>query len=103
MTSAQTLDRLQRHVLDVAKEHDITVRYCGRTDKAVSFRELDEIVIPRIRSEISYATAMHELGHMLADSGTALAPWCESGGHGVGRNGKLYSGQLEWVGAGTSH
>jgi hypothetical protein len=62
---ATPIERLERHVLDIAKEHDIAVVYCSRPDGARAMREFDEIVIPRIRSEISYATAMHELGHML--------------------------------------
>jgi hypothetical protein len=56
---------MTRHVLSIAKDHLVGVQYCRRPTEAVSQREADEITIAPIKSEISYATALHELGHML--------------------------------------
>jgi hypothetical protein len=60
-----TVDEMRRHALGIAEHHDFLVRYCRRTSQAKAIREADEIVIAPIESDVSYATALHELGHIL--------------------------------------
>ena len=56
---------LRDHVMALCAKHDITVSWCRRPAQAWAAREVEEIQIAPIRSVISYATALHELGHIL--------------------------------------
>jgi hypothetical protein len=47
------------------ESREIIVHYCSRTDRVFSVLEAWETTIPPIKTAISYATAMHELGHLL--------------------------------------
>jgi antirestriction protein ArdC len=66
-----TVADMHRHVEALATEHEIMVdtRWVKQADRAYALREadggVDEIQIPPIRSAISYATALHEIGHIL--------------------------------------
>jgi antirestriction protein ArdC len=66
-----TVADMPRHIEELATAHEIMVdtRWVKRADKAYAWREVDggtnEIQIPPIRSAISYATALHEIGHIL--------------------------------------
>jgi hypothetical protein len=57
--------RLRQHVRDLCKHHRITVYRCRRSQQACAQRESKQIAIPPIKSAKTYATAMHELGHVL--------------------------------------
>ena len=62
---------MRQHAETLAATHDIRldVRWVTRTAKAYAIREADgaadEVNTPPIRSAITYATALHELGHIL--------------------------------------
>jgi hypothetical protein len=59
------VEAMRRHVAQVCSRHDLVVRWVSRPLKAHSFRKLEEIWIVPIRSSLSYATALHEIGHVL--------------------------------------
>lgn len=54
---------MKRHFLEICGE-EIDVRWCKRPDRAYALRECSEVTVAPIKSVISYATAMHELGHI---------------------------------------
>lgn len=56
-----------QHIEELASKHDILVgtRFCRRPYQAYAIRELDEVQIAPIRSALSYAVALHEIGHIL--------------------------------------
>jgi antirestriction protein ArdC len=66
-----TVADMWAHVQELASAHEISVctHWIKRCDRAYALREadggFDEIQIPPIRSTISYATALHEIGHIL--------------------------------------
>src|SRR4051812_19656709 len=55
----------QEHVGELCAKHEITRSQCQRPTQAWAGREISEICIPPIRSAISYATALHEIGHIV--------------------------------------
>jgi hypothetical protein len=59
------LEKMREHVMALIEEHDIIVSWCKRPWRATGCKELWEIPIPPIKSAISYATALHEIGHIL--------------------------------------
>ena len=65
------LDAMRQHFESLAAEHDILLdmRWVKRADRAYALRERDgasdEVQIAPIRSAITYATALHEIGHIL--------------------------------------
>jgi len=63
--SKPSVDEMRCHVLNIAAEADLTVSWCRRPTQAWAAREIEEIQIALIRSEVSYSTALHELGHIL--------------------------------------
>src|SRR5258707_928513 len=56
---------MQEHVQNICSRHELVVRRCNRLNQAQALHECDEIVIPAIKSPISYAVALHEIGHIL--------------------------------------
>jgi len=55
---------MRKHVADLCERHNILCSPSyGR--HAYAIREVQEICIPPIKSPVSYATAMHEIGHIL--------------------------------------
>jgi hypothetical protein len=60
-----TVNQLRSHVLALCQRQEIIVRWVERPSKAYAVREVQEIGIPRIKSQVSYATALHEIGHIL--------------------------------------
>jgi hypothetical protein len=60
-----TLGNMREHVIALIKRHDIYANWVGRPDRAQAVHEFEEIWIAPIYSEISYATALHEIGHIL--------------------------------------
>jgi hypothetical protein len=64
MTDRISTIRTEQHVLDIAARHRVTIH--RRDDyRAYAATEFMEIRLPRIRSAITYGTALHELGHCL--------------------------------------
>jgi hypothetical protein len=60
----RNVEQMRQHVLDLCATSDIVLNWCNRPSQAVAFRELEEISIPPIKSALSYATALHEIGHI---------------------------------------
>jgi hypothetical protein len=57
---------LQAHITRLCHEHSIACwTDCKRPSRARAARELEEIHIAPVRSRLSYATALHEIGHVL--------------------------------------
>jgi len=63
-----TIEEMRQHVGNLCKKHDISLQAVDRGRKAYAIPEFEEIGIPLIRSAISYATAMHEIGHILGQN-----------------------------------
>jgi hypothetical protein len=63
MTSAADL---RQHFLKLCAEEEADIQWCDRSSKALSVTdgEFELILVPRIKSTVSYAVAMHELGHL---------------------------------------
>lgn len=60
-----TVLAMGQHVTALCAEHDITISWCRRPTEAWAVIDFEEICIPPIKSPISYATALHEIGHIL--------------------------------------
>jgi hypothetical protein len=58
-----TLADMQQHAERLCAEHDIVWQLTRRIARA--FPEFEEIEAPRIRGAVSYATVLHEIGHVL--------------------------------------
>ena len=59
-----SVEQMRQHVLCICQNEDIVFSWCRRPAQAWSVNEFEEICIPPIRSAISYATALHEIGHI---------------------------------------
>ncbi|BBC01833.1 MULTISPECIES: hypothetical protein [Bradyrhizobium] len=56
---------LKRHFLKLCADEEVDVQWCDNPLQALALSgELEFIRTPRIASEITYAVAMHELGHI---------------------------------------
>ncbi|PDT79052.1 hypothetical protein [Bradyrhizobium sp. C9] len=56
---------LKRHFLKLCADEEVDVQWCDNPLKALALSgELEFIRTPCITSEIAYAVAMHELGHI---------------------------------------
>jgi hypothetical protein len=56
---------LQEHVASICAQHDIPVQQCARLSRCRAWYGAEEIMIAPIKSPISYAVALHEIGHIL--------------------------------------
>lgn len=67
-----TTETLARHIERICKIEDITVESHSRGGRA--YRRDRRVKIRPVRSEITYAIALHEIGHILGErqSGTRL-------------------------------
>jgi hypothetical protein len=68
--SKPVVEAMHRHVVDLCEANDIWLHWLRHGDwNAYAIREADggadEIMVPVIKSSISYATALHEIGHIL--------------------------------------
>ena len=69
--SLRTVADMRAHIEQLAAARSIVLRtrWVKRTAKAYSIRErdgaADEVQTPPIRSALTYATALHEIGHIL--------------------------------------
>jgi broad specificity phosphatase PhoE len=60
-----TIANLKRHFLKLCADEEAEVQWCDVPSKALALSgELEFILTPHIASEITYAVAMHELGHI---------------------------------------
>jgi hypothetical protein len=60
------VEDMRNHVMEICGKHSIKVQWCRRLDQAIAFPYLFEVKIPRVRSVLSYAVALHEIGHIVA-------------------------------------
>jgi hypothetical protein len=60
-----TIQSMQAHINDLCERNEIEVRWCKRPSQAMAVQACNEITIAPIKSDLSYAAALHELGHLL--------------------------------------
>ena len=68
MKPKPTVAEMARHVAELIKKHEITASVTPRRPTeawAINEQGITEISIPPVRSATSYATALHEIGHIL--------------------------------------
>src|SRR4051794_30694458 len=58
------IEAMRQHIADLCERHDLVCSWCQDPAEAWAVREFEEICIPPIKSVISYATALHEIGHI---------------------------------------
>jgi len=56
---------LRQHIQELCERWEINIEWCDRPSRSWGGRELDLICIAPVRSAISYATALHEIGHVM--------------------------------------
>jgi len=56
---------LAAHVDDLCTQHQISVEWIGRTKRAWAVRKRDAIRIYPVINQKRYATALHEIGHII--------------------------------------
>ena len=61
----KTIQDMHQHVMGLCSQHNIVFTWCCRPSQAWAAREIEEVYIPPVKSVISYATALHEIGHIL--------------------------------------
>jgi hypothetical protein len=59
-----TVYEMREHVLRLVEVHAIRRGWCKYPAQAWAVREFDEIEIAPIKSALSYAAALHEIGHI---------------------------------------
>ena len=59
-----TKEEMQRHIQHMINKLGLVTSQCDRPSQAWASLELEEICIPPIKSTISYAAALHEIGHI---------------------------------------
>ena len=57
------IDELRQHILDICRQHEIQIEW--RSGGGWAVQEFELISIPPIKSTITYAVALHEIGHVL--------------------------------------
>jgi hypothetical protein len=57
--------QMVEHIVALCSATNVFVLWCERTGQAYSLADCEEVCIPRIKSPISYAIALHEFGHQL--------------------------------------
>src|SRR5205823_5848330 len=58
------VEDMRRHISELCETHDIELMWCRRPMDAWADREHGTICTAPIKSSISYATALHEIGHI---------------------------------------
>lgn len=65
MVRAEHLQPMVQQVIDLCAQHQIVCHECRRPSQAWASKQGSEVCIPPIKSAVSYATALHEIGHIL--------------------------------------
>jgi hypothetical protein len=60
-----SLAEMRQHVLDLCERSGIIIEWRSGYGGAYAIRMAEEICTPPIKSVITYATALHEIGHVL--------------------------------------
>lgn len=55
---------MRQHILRLCEAREYHVTCCARPRQSYALREAEEIQIAPIKSALSYATALHEVGHL---------------------------------------
>lgn len=58
-----SLEEMRQHAACLLEEHEI--QYHPRSRGACAMLEAWEVQFPPVKSDLSYATALHEIGHLL--------------------------------------
>jgi hypothetical protein len=59
-----TPDQMVAHVLEIRDRHDIELHWVDGW-KAYTVGECLQVYTPKVRGQVTYATALHEIGHCL--------------------------------------
>lgn len=59
-----TVEAMRSHIDQLVDAHQIVRQTCTRSTKSNAIRSAEEIIIAPIRSAITYAVALHEIGHI---------------------------------------
>ncbi len=60
-----TLQHMREHIDELCSTHSLIRGTISRPTRAYALGQFEEIHIPPIKSAISYATALHEIGHVV--------------------------------------
>jgi hypothetical protein len=60
-----TFKAMRQHVIDICDEQEIIYKWCRYPYQAWARSDLEEVCIPPVKSQAAYATARHEIGHLL--------------------------------------
>jgi hypothetical protein len=60
-----TSEEMRERVMELCLDREITVTWCKRISRSYALNEWEEICITPVKSTISYAIALHEVGHIL--------------------------------------
>jgi hypothetical protein len=90
-----SVSEMDKHVQLIADENQIVI-HCSlnRLSRSYSIRVSEEIYIAPIRSVLSYAVALHELGHQLGPHQSSLSVLVRERAAGGGRRGMHCFGRL---------
>ena len=66
-----TRTEMHEHIVALCERNEILIQWCVNPNQAWAMRQWDEIKIPQIKSEISYAVGLHEIGHVLGQHQTS--------------------------------
>jgi hypothetical protein len=92
-----TIADLEQHFLRLCAEEEADINWCDRPSKALAISgEFEFIRAPRIRSVISYAVAMHELGHIKGRNQYSTHQIVRERWLGIGRGATLFCGRRVW-------
>jgi hypothetical protein len=59
------VEEMRSHITELCEKHEIEFIWCRRPTEAWADREHETIGIAPIKSAVSYATALHEIGHII--------------------------------------
>jgi hypothetical protein len=60
-----SVEEMRTHIDQLCLTRDIMIEYCVRPTQAWSAREIETICVAPVKSQISYVTALHEIGHIV--------------------------------------
>jgi len=66
-----TRTEMHEHIVALCERNEILIQWCVNPNQAWAMGGWNEIKIPRIKSEISYAVGLHEIGHVLGQHQTS--------------------------------
>jgi hypothetical protein len=85
--------KMAEHVLRLCDDNQIQIEW-SQTRKAWAAPLFELIHIPPVRCSVSYAVALHEIGHVLGPHQKSSI--LLSAEHGAGRNSTRWCGMPQW-------